>query len=75
MAKLELSDGLRIHYTQAGDGPDLVLIHGLTGNLAVWHLEIASGITSGSPPMTCVATATAACRRRDTTRTGWPRTS
>jgi pimeloyl-ACP methyl ester carboxylesterase len=23
-----------------GDGPDLVLIHGLTGNLAVWHLKI-----------------------------------
>jgi pimeloyl-ACP methyl ester carboxylesterase len=40
MPKVELSDGLRIHYTQAGEGPDLVLIHGLTGNLAVWHLHI-----------------------------------
>ena len=40
MPKVDLSDGLRIHYTQAGDGPDVVLIHGLTGNLAVWHLQI-----------------------------------
>jgi pimeloyl-ACP methyl ester carboxylesterase len=40
MPKVTLSDGIRLHYTQAGDGPDLVLIHGLTGNLAVWHLHI-----------------------------------
>jgi pimeloyl-ACP methyl ester carboxylesterase len=25
-----------------GEGPDLVMVHGLTGNLAVWHLRIAS---------------------------------
>ena len=40
MPKADLSDGLRIHYTHAGAGPDVVLIHGLTGNLAVWHLQI-----------------------------------
>jgi len=40
MPKVDLRDGLRIHYTQVGEGPDLVLIHGLTGNLAVWHLNI-----------------------------------
>jgi pimeloyl-ACP methyl ester carboxylesterase len=40
MPKVALSDGLRIHYQQAGEGPDLVLVHGLTGNLAVWHLKI-----------------------------------
>jgi pimeloyl-ACP methyl ester carboxylesterase len=40
MPKVALSNGLRIHYTQAGEGPDLVLIHGMTGNLAVWHLQI-----------------------------------
>jgi pimeloyl-ACP methyl ester carboxylesterase len=40
MPKVTLSDGVRIHYTQAGEGPDLVLIHGMTGNLAVWHLQI-----------------------------------
>lgn len=40
MAKATLRSGLRIHYQQVGEGPDLVLIHGLTGNLAVWHLRI-----------------------------------
>jgi pimeloyl-ACP methyl ester carboxylesterase len=29
-----------VHYQQEGEGPDLVMIHGLTGNLAVWHLKI-----------------------------------
>jgi pimeloyl-ACP methyl ester carboxylesterase len=40
MPKVELHNGVRIHYTQTGEGPDLVLIHGMTGNLAVWHLRI-----------------------------------
>jgi pimeloyl-ACP methyl ester carboxylesterase len=40
MPKATLKNGVRIHYQQAGQGPDLVLIHGLTGNLAVWHLKI-----------------------------------
>jgi pimeloyl-ACP methyl ester carboxylesterase len=31
---------LSLHYQQVGEGPDLILIHGLTGNLAVWHLKI-----------------------------------
>jgi len=38
--KVELKNGLRLHYQHAGVGPSLVLIHGLTGNLAVWHLKI-----------------------------------
>jgi pimeloyl-ACP methyl ester carboxylesterase len=40
MPKVTLDSGIRLHYTQSGTGPDLVLIHGLTGNLAVWHLHI-----------------------------------
>jgi pimeloyl-ACP methyl ester carboxylesterase len=28
------------HYLQAGSGPDLVMLHGLSGNLAVWHLRM-----------------------------------
>lgn len=40
MPKATLKSGVRLHYQQAGQGPDLVLIHGLTGNLAVWHLKI-----------------------------------
>jgi pimeloyl-ACP methyl ester carboxylesterase len=40
MPKALLKSGLVLHYQQAGTGPDVVLIHGLTGNLAVWHLKI-----------------------------------
>jgi pimeloyl-ACP methyl ester carboxylesterase len=30
--------GLRFHYQQAGTGPDIVLIHGVTGDLSIWLL-------------------------------------
>ena len=33
-------NGLRFHYWTIGDGPDVVLIHGLGGNLAIWHLKL-----------------------------------
>jgi pimeloyl-ACP methyl ester carboxylesterase len=38
--KVDLPTGVKIHYTEIGEGPELVMIHGLTGNLAVWHLKI-----------------------------------
>lgn len=41
MPKASLSNGLTLHYQQLGSGPDLVMIHGVTGNLAIWHLQIA----------------------------------
>lgn len=41
MAKVLLKNGIKIHYQQIGQGPDLVMLHGLYGNLAVWHLQIA----------------------------------
>ena len=31
-------DGRRYHYQQAGDGPDVVLIHGVTGDMSIWLL-------------------------------------
>ena len=40
MAKATLRSGITLHYQQVGQGPDLVMLHGLTGNLAVWHLKI-----------------------------------
>ena len=40
MGKATLPSGLKLHYQQVGEGPDLVMVHGLTGNLAVWHLQI-----------------------------------
>ena len=30
--------GLKFHYQQTGAGPDLVLIHGVTGDLSIWLL-------------------------------------
>src|SRR5262249_39510694 len=30
--------GLKFHYQQAGAGPDIVLIHGVTGDLSIWFL-------------------------------------
>jgi pimeloyl-ACP methyl ester carboxylesterase len=40
MPKVRLQNGVTIHYQRVGEGPDLVMVHGLTGNLAVWHLKI-----------------------------------
>ncbi len=33
-------DGIHLHYQQVGRGPNVVMIHGVTGNQAIWHLEI-----------------------------------
>jgi pimeloyl-ACP methyl ester carboxylesterase len=32
------ANGMSFHYQQAGEGPDVVLIHGVTGDLSVWFL-------------------------------------
>jgi len=40
MPKVTLPSGLRVHYQRVGQGPDLVMVHGITGNLAAWHLQI-----------------------------------
>jgi pimeloyl-ACP methyl ester carboxylesterase len=45
MPKAVLQNGVKIHYQQVGEGPDLVMIHGLTGNLAVWHLQIVPALS------------------------------
>jgi pimeloyl-ACP methyl ester carboxylesterase len=45
MPKVTLQNGLRVHYQQVGEGPDLVMVHGLTGNLAVWHLQIVPALS------------------------------
>jgi pimeloyl-ACP methyl ester carboxylesterase len=42
------ANGLNFHYQQAGSGPDVVLIHGVTGDLSIWFLCEAMGIFSGS---------------------------
>ena len=37
MPKLRVN-GLTFHVQQAGEGPDVVLIHGVTGDLSIWFL-------------------------------------
>ena len=34
-----------MHYQHVGDGPDVVMVHGITGNLAVWHLHIVPALS------------------------------
>jgi pimeloyl-ACP methyl ester carboxylesterase len=34
------ANGVELHYLQMGAGPDLVMLHGISGNLAVWHLRM-----------------------------------
>lgn len=46
MPKVTLPSGAKLHYQQIGEGPDLVMVHGLTGNLAVWHLQIIPAISN-----------------------------
>jgi pimeloyl-ACP methyl ester carboxylesterase len=45
MPKVSLSSGVRIHYQQIGEGPDVVMVHGITGNLAVWHLHLVPALS------------------------------
>ncbi|MES1258871.1 MAG: alpha/beta hydrolase, partial [Acidobacteriota bacterium] len=33
-------NGIQIHYLESGRGPDVVMLHGFLGNLAVWHLRM-----------------------------------
>lgn len=40
MPKVEISDGTILHYEQVGTGPDLVMIHGIGGNMAIWHFKV-----------------------------------
>jgi len=37
MAKI-CANGVNLHYISVGAGPDIVMLHGFLGNLAVWHL-------------------------------------
>jgi pimeloyl-ACP methyl ester carboxylesterase len=35
-----IANGLTTYYQQSGQGSDVVLIHGLTGNLSTWYLHV-----------------------------------
>ena len=47
MPKLK-ANGLNFHYQQAGSGPDVLLIHGVTGDLSIWFLCEAMGVLTRS---------------------------
>jgi pimeloyl-ACP methyl ester carboxylesterase len=47
MPKLK-ANGLNFHYQQAGTGPDVILIHGVTGDLSIWFLCEAMGVLARS---------------------------
>jgi len=42
------ANGMNFHYQQAGEGPDVVLIHGVTGDLSIWFLSQAMGVLARS---------------------------
>jgi pimeloyl-ACP methyl ester carboxylesterase len=42
------ANGLNFHYQQAGEGPDVVLLHGVTGDLSIWFLCQAMGVLARS---------------------------
>ena len=42
MPKL-VANGIDFHIQQSGQGPDVVLIHGVTGDLSIWFLCEAMG--------------------------------
>src|SRR5690348_16314425 len=46
------ANGLKFHYQQAGSGPDVVLIHGVTGDLSIWFLCEAMTALGGSHRVT-----------------------
>ena len=43
-----MANGLNFHYQQAGSGPDVILIHGVTGDLSIWFLCEAMGVLARS---------------------------
>lgn len=44
-ATLAAVNGTRLHYRQAGAGPDLVMVHGLAANLAFWYLKAVPALS------------------------------
>ena len=40
-------NGIKVHYQQKGEGPDVVLVHGVTSSLAMWYMYVLPGLTDG----------------------------
>jgi pimeloyl-ACP methyl ester carboxylesterase len=52
MPKVKVED-INLHYLTVGRGPDVVMLHGFLGNLAVWHLAIAPALRGEFRITTC----------------------
>jgi pimeloyl-ACP methyl ester carboxylesterase len=52
MPKVTVHD-INLHYLTVGRGPEMVMLHGFLGNLAVWHLAIAPSLRSEFRITTC----------------------
>jgi pimeloyl-ACP methyl ester carboxylesterase len=39
--------GVELHFQRLGAGPEVVLLHGLTANLAFWHPAVVTGLSAG----------------------------
>jgi pimeloyl-ACP methyl ester carboxylesterase len=52
MPKVKVGD-ISLHYITVGRGPDVVMLHGFLGNLAVWHLAIAPALRGEFRITTC----------------------
>jgi len=35
-----LANGIQVHYQQVGQGPDVVLVHGVSGDLSIWYTGV-----------------------------------
>jgi pimeloyl-ACP methyl ester carboxylesterase len=57
MPKVKVGD-VNLHYLTVGRGPDMVMLHGFLGNLAVWRLRRRCAASSVSAPAICAGTAT-----------------
>jgi pimeloyl-ACP methyl ester carboxylesterase len=45
-------NGLKFHYQQAGTGPDVIFVHGVTGDLSIWYLCRAVQVLSATHRVT-----------------------
>jgi pimeloyl-ACP methyl ester carboxylesterase len=50
--KVKVGD-VNLHYLSVGRGPEVVMLHGFLGNLAVWHLAIAPALRGEFRMTTC----------------------
>lgn len=43
MAKAKLN-GINVHYQVKGEGPDVILVHGITSSLAIWYMRVTPAL-------------------------------